>query len=348
MATIQARKNNGGDTAYRAIIRRAGYATMTATFGTREEADFWAAGIEKAINEKRDVTGGEVTLATPVRAMLAKFVREVTPTKRGARQETQMINALLERFRVFDKTLADFGPRDLEAVIAARLKGSADYPPVNPATVRRELGMLSGAFNHAIKKWHVAIAVNPCSMVDRPKSNPHRTHRISDALRAEVCLSLGYREGETPVTRSQWVAWSFCFALATCMRRGEVLGARWEHYDGNKTLFLPATKNGEARNVSINAKARALLALVENKGSGPVVPVNVSTFANIWNKAKKGTSREWLHFHDTRHEGTTRYSKVCPTVLHLQKITGHKDIRSLEIYFHPETGEIADLMDQAA
>ena len=346
MATIQTRANRSGEQVYRAIIRRAGYKTMTATFGTDEEARFWAAGIEKAMDEKLDVTGGEITLASPVRVMLAKFVREVTPKKRGSKSESYALNMYIERFSVLNKTLADFGARDLEAIMKARLDGSKDYAPVCGATVRREFGMISGAFTHAIKKWHLPLTVNPCTLIDRPASNPHRTRRITDAERKAVCASLDWVEGTKPTTTKQRVAWAFCFALETAMRRGEIIAADWSHYDERaRRLHIPKSKNGDARDVPISARARALLDLLGAQDSGPIVGVIANTFQNVWNNAKKGTPREDLHFHDARHEATTRFAKLVPTVLHLQKITGHRDLKSLLVYFNPDADELAGLLD---
>lgn len=346
MATIQARTNGDGSTSYRAIIRKAGH-RMTATFGTDEEARFWAHGIETRIDAKQVVTGGEVTLASSARVMLTKFLAEETPKKRGARSETQMLNALLDRFAVFDKTLADFGPRDIEAICAARLKGSDKYSPVSPSTVRRELGMLSGAFSHAIRKWEVKLSANPCANVDRPREAPHRRRRISDAERAEICAALDYVEGTRPTKRKQWVAWSFLLALETCMRRGEILGARWENYAAAEcSLHLGTTKNGDARDVPISDGAAELLRVAGPGIKGAIVPVLESTFSNIWNRAKKGTTWEDVHFHDTRHESATQYSTCVNNVLELAAITGHKRLESLRIYVNPTAKHLAGMMNK--
>ncbi|GJH04485.1 site-specific integrase [Paraburkholderia terrae] len=348
MATIQSRTNADGSTVYRALIRRKGH-YASATFDTREQADDWADAMEKRIAENLAIGAGEVTLATTVAQMLRKYVNEVTPTKRGAKSETYALCMYIERFRGLDKTLANFGSRDLEAIMHARIKGSADYPPVNPATARRELGMISGAFTYAMKKWHLSLTLNPCSRVERPKANPHRTRRVPDAERDNVCRSLGWDQRTKPTTRAQRVAWAFCFALETAMRRGEILRADWTHYDESaRRLHVPFSKNGDARNVPISARARALLDLIGARQSGKIVGVRETTFANLWNTAKKDTAWADLHFHDARHEATTRFAKLVPTVLHLQKITGHRDLKSLLIYFNPEADELAGLLDGPA
>lgn len=348
MATIQTRTRADGTTAHRVNIRRAGYKIPTATFDTDEEARLWAATMEKRIDEKLDVTGGELSLASSVRAMLTKFVAEVTPKKRGARSERYMLNVLIERFGVFNKSLAEFGPRDVDAIMQARLTGSDEYAPVASGTVRRELGMLSGAFTHAIKVWHLPVQ-NPCKSVMRPASPAHRTQRINADLRRAVCASLGYVEAETPVTPSQWVAWGFCFALETAMRRGELLGMDWTEYDeARRRIHIPMSKNGTARNVPISARARLLLNALGRDRTGRIIPVGESHFANVWNDAKKGTDHAHIHFHDTRHEATSQFAKVVHNVLELAAITGHKDIKMLQIYFNPESEDLADLLDRQA
>ncbi|MBN3763411.1 site-specific integrase [Burkholderia sp. Ac-20365] len=348
MATIQTRTNGDGSTVYRALIRRKGH-YASGTFDTREQADNWADAMEQRIAESLSIAPGQITLASTVAQMLMKYVKEVTPTKCGEKTERYALNMYIERFRALDKTLANFGTRDLEAIMHARLKGNADYPPVNPATVRREFGMLSGAFTHAMKKWHLPLSVNPCSRIDRPRANPHRTRRVPDRERDAVCQSLGWDQRTKPTTRPQRVAWAFCFALETAMRRGEILRADWSQYDERaRRLHVPFSKNGDARNVPISARARALLDLMGVRQSGSIVNVIETTFANAWNAAKKGKAWEDLHFHDARHEATTRFAKLVPTVLHLQKITGHRDLKSLLIYFNPEADELAGLLDGPA
>jgi integrase len=345
MATIQKR----GD-AHRAIIRRAGAKSLSQTFDSYEEAQAWADAVEERIAAGLAAKGEVITLKTPVARIVTRFVQEVTPTKRGARSEAQMMGALLQRFpAIFAKSVAQFSSDDIETIKAARLKGSRDYAAVAPGTVIRELGMLSGCFTHAIKKWKAPWVVNPVHGVDRPRAPAHRTQRVNAALRAEVCASLDYVEAEKPVTPKQWVAWAFCFALETAMRRGEVLTMEWSDYDAAaRSIHIPVSKNGYARDVPISARARLLLNALGQDGQGRIVPINECHFSNVWNLAKKGTSRAHLHFHDARHEATSQFAKVVHNVLELAAITGHRDLKMLKIYFNPEARDLAALLDRLA
>lgn len=44
-----------------------------------------------------------------------------------------------------------------------------------------------------------------------------------------------------------------------------------------------------------------------------------------------------LTFHDLRHEATSRLAKLFPNPMDLKRITGHRDLKSLDRYYQPET-----------
>lgn len=51
-----------------------------------------------------------------------------------------------------------------------------------------------------------------------------------------------------------------------------------------------------------------------------------------------------LHFHDTRHEAAPRLARKVD-VLDLARITGHKDPRSLMVYYSATAAEMAARLD---
>ena len=52
-----------------------------------------------------------------------------------------------------------------------------------------------------------------------------------------------------------------------------------------------------------------------------------------------------LHFHDLRHEATTRLAEKLP-MHQLMKVTGHKSTRMLARYYHPRAEEMVTLLDR--
>ena len=48
-----------------------------------------------------------------------------------------------------------------------------------------------------------------------------------------------------------------------------------------------------------------------------------------------------LHFHDLRHEATSRFFEKGLNVMEVATITGHKDLRMLQRYTHLRASDIA-------
>ncbi|WP_420537609.1 tyrosine-type recombinase/integrase [Ferrovum myxofaciens] len=48
-----------------------------------------------------------------------------------------------------------------------------------------------------------------------------------------------------------------------------------------------------------------------------------------------------FHFHDLRHEATSRLADKLPNVIELAAVTGHKDLRMLKRYYHPRAENLA-------
>ena len=65
-----------------------------------------------------------------------------------------------------------------------------------------------------------------------------------------------------------------------------------------------------------------------------------SALKQSWARATKRAGMDDLHFHDLRHEATSRLAEKL--ALHeLMKVTGHKDTRMLARYYHPRAEDLA-------
>lgn len=345
MATIQKRSNG----TYRVQVRKLG-AYISGTFDTEEEAQLWGVTTEARLAAGLDARGAVVTLSTPVRQIIHKYVREISPTKKGYITEKQCLSALVERYSVFDKPVCQFSAKDVEAVMASRAAGNSErkWKACKPGTIIRELGALSAVFGYAIKKWGCPWEQNPVHAVSRPKAPAPRFARISEAQVGVACLNLGYARGTTPTNAKQLVAWALCFAVATTMRRGEILSIDWAHVDYDECeIVLDDTKNGDRHRKPMFEDAEELLRLLpQGKPHDKLIWMSESYFSNIWQTCRKATSIKYT-FHDSRHEGTTRIAKSLSNALELQKVTGHRDLRSLAIYFNPTSKELRQKVSAA-
>jgi integrase len=166
--------------------------------------------------------------------------------------------------------------------------------------------------------------------------------------------ALGYVHGAAPRTLSQRVAICWLLCLETAMRSGEVLSLRGQDVHG-RWLQLPETKNGDARQVPLSTAACALLALLgKAEADETVAKVTGASRDALWRKARAraveratqageaALARELsdLHFHDSRAEAIFRLSKRLD-VLELARMVGHRDPRSLMLYYNSTADELA-------
>jgi len=52
-----------------------------------------------------------------------------------------------------------------------------------------------------------------------------------------------------------------------------------------------------------------------------------------------------LIFHDLRHEATSRLARYLANPLDLMRVTGHRDLKSLDRYYQPIMQELADKIE---
>lgn len=89
MASIRQRKSG----LWQAIVRKKGYPDQSRTFIHRADAATWARSVEVEMDRGAFVSRREAE-STTLRDALARYLREITPRKKGAAQEKYRIRAL--------------------------------------------------------------------------------------------------------------------------------------------------------------------------------------------------------------------------------------------------------------
>ena len=322
--------------AWRALVRRRGQPAISRTFNSYADAEAWAATTEAEILAgRRPVDAAATADGQTVADLLARYAREVSPSKRGARWEVIRL-ALLQRAPQLQRPVAGFEPADLAEWRDARAA------QVSAASVNRELNLISAVFTHAIREWRVRLPANPVHMVARPRNPRARTQRVPPEAAAAICAALGWAGDAAPVGLSQWAAFAFRLALATAMRKGEVLAVTWGHVHLSRGfLHLPVTKNGDARDVPLSSSAVALLRLLPaGAPHARVVPIASGTLDAIFREAVRAAGWSGLRFHDSRREATSQFATRV-TILELMRITGHRSMKSLAVYYAEDAGALA-------
>jgi integrase len=316
MATYQER-----DGRIRAIIRRKGHPPQSKSFKRKSDAVRWARKVESQIDD-----GWKSQATNTVAELLKKYRDEVSVHKKGFKWEITRINKLL-REPWADQPAAEASDAISDWVEAQRGKNS-------DATINRELNVLSAVFTHAIKRWRIRLHQNPVKLVARPPKTKARKRRISER---EIELFWKMERGREGTLR-WYMPIMVEFAIETGLRLGELAALEWS--DVHDTwLQVRTSKNGDGREVPLSERAVELLELLPKEGGG-VFAVNQYSFGCKFRLACQELGIKDLHFHDTRHEATSRLAEVFP-ILQLAAVIGHRDLKSLQVYYNPTVHELA-------
>jgi integrase len=324
MASIRKLKSGWRAEVFRRGIRK------SQVFQNKLEAKNWAAREEASIlnqeAQKSQVSFGKV---------MDRYAREVSPAKRGARWEQIRLE------KIGRDTLAGISMADLNAGHLADWRDRR-LREVSPASVNREMVLLSAVLTQARKEWQL-IGENPMSDVRKPTKPAARDRRVSQDELERLKVSAG--EDLTKTTARAFHA--FLFAIETAMRAGEVVGLEWDKVDlESRVCHLPMTKNGTRRDVPLSQEAVRLLEVLPsaNQKKGSVFELSSSQTESLWRKIRDRAGVTDLHFHDSRHEAITRLSRKLD-VLSLARMVGHRNLNQLMAYYNESAADLAKRLD---
>ncbi|MBC7156692.1 MAG: site-specific integrase [Rhodobacteraceae bacterium] len=306
---------------WRALVNRQGR-RVSRVFASRAEARDWAARQEYLI-----LQGDRIAAATTLGEVLGRYAREVSPGRRGHRWEALRLTAMgrdaLAAIRLRDLSAADIaGWRDRRLAIVA------------PGTVRREMALLAAVLTQARREWGL-IDRSPLADVRKPPAPPPR-NRLPTPAEFEA---LAHAAGDDLAHATARVWHAFRLACETGMRAGELVGLTWDRVDlARAVVTLPRTKNGHAREVPLSSAAVALLDALPRRD--PVLGLTSGQVDALWRKIRTAAGADGLHFHDSRAYACTMLARRVD-VLTLARIIGHRDLRSLQVYYRETAEDIA-------
>ena len=325
-----------------ARVRIKGRPEVSKVFPDARKAATWAAAQEHSLRagDFRDVRKAHRLL---VRDLIDEYTSAIASRLRSA--DTTALR--LARFR------RDLGAYTLETLTRARIAEWRDARLAEgaaAATVTRELGILSSVISYARKDLGVEVE-NAAGLVRRPPATRGRDRRLESGEEQRLLEALGDRAGDVQGTkrsgayrvgtRNPWMQPLVRFAVETAMRQGELLTLRWDNVDLEaRTAYLENTKNGDPRTVPLSSRAVAVLEALPRSPAARVFPLTAQAVKLAWSRACKRAGIENLHFHDLRHEATSRLAEKL-NLLELAAVTGHKDLRMLKRYYHPRASDLA-------
>jgi integrase len=293
---------------------------------TKAQASAWA------LAQQAELGGDKLPDKTFGQA-LQRYADEVAPLHRGETWEVRRLTAM-GRHKLADKRLAMIVGADIASWRDDRLKSVA------PASVLREMKLMRSVFESCRRDFGW-LRANPMQDVTRPTAPASRKRRIKPDEIERLRLAFGLGERLAAETATQRAGLAFLLGLETAMRAGEMLGIRPGDVELEaRYVRLPRTKNGDAREVALSSTAVEILTLLMAAGNDPVFALEETSRDALFRKIRKRAALDDLHFHDSRAEAIWRLSKKLD-VLQLARMIGHRDLKSLMIYYDESASELA-------
>jgi integrase len=323
MATFRFRSSR-----WQARVRRQGHPDETRSFLTHKEAERWARTVESGIDHGSFISPTQAKKTT-LGDLIQRYIAEVLPSMKGATDDTIRLKAICRR-PICRNSIAALSPAKIAAYRDLRLK------EVAPGTVVRELAYLSSIINHGRREWGIH-ANNPVALVRKPTQPKGRERVLSLAERERLLVEL-----QPTGRRNTWMPSVVILALETAMRRSELLALRWGNINlERRTATLQMTKNGESRIVPLSTTAIQTLTSMPKSVCGAVFPITSCALAANFDNAVERAKLPDLHFHDLRHTAITNMANKLPNLIELAAVSGHKSLKMLQRYYHPDVEDLA-------
>ena len=250
-----------------------------------------------------------------------------------------------------------FGGMTLDALTPALVRAYIDArrDEVKPATVNRELCVLSAAINYARRELEWEI---PNPVAGRKLREPEGRVRWLSQAEAQRLIAEAEREPQAP-----HLADFIRLALNTGCRKGELLGLEWWRVDlqaGLIRLEGHHTKTGKRRAVPLNARAReAMLSRARFRAQycpdSPWVFCHedgskVGDVKRSFHTACRRAEIEDFRVHDLRHTCAAWLVSAGVPLTAVRDLLGHTTVKMTERYAHlaPENVRAAvDILDES-
>lgn len=237
--------------------------------------------------------------------------------------------------------LTEIGAAEISGYIATRRTAGAA-----PATINREIGLLSAALNYAKRQLGWTVAENP--VIGRRLKTPQGRTRWLSYEQAQMLLDT-VKANKRTLHLYDFIR----LALNTGMRSGEMLELEWKRVDlQRQTIRLDTThtKTAKARIIPVNEEARAALISrasfrAQNCPNSPWVfcntqGVRIASIKKGFRLACERAGIEDFTPHDLRHTCGSWMVNAGVPLPEIRDLLGHSTVQMTERYAHLATENV--------
>ena len=340
MATLQSRNGK-----WRAIVRRKGHTPQSRTFPTKTAAKTWADRIERemADMEARGGTPGESTTIGELidwRIDTLASVKAVTKTHTGNLTRLREGLGEIVARRLTSTEIIEYTRRRVQG--EHMMANGLIIPACSPATMNVELGYLSELLK-------LAAPLKGVKLTGDPVAEARPVLRLLRLVGKSKRRDRRPTEGELQQLRQLFTAAAWRsqipmvdiidFAILTAKREGEITRLLWSDLDSTtRTALLrdakhPRHKSGNHKRFPLLGEAWEIVKRQPQRdGEDRIFPYNTSSVGTAFTRACIRLAIEDLHFHDLRHEATSRLFEQGYDIPEVAAVTLHESWNELKRY----------------
>jgi integrase len=325
---------------WRVQVRRKGK-YVNNTFLRRKDAEEWALEAERRIDRGEPSIGCREarTFGDLIRLHRADL-QEVG--KRIGRSKTASLIFL-------EKRLGRFKLPELDRERLIQFGKERAREGAGPVTLGIDLGYIKTILSHAAAVHGIVlstesinlarIALTRLGLVGKGDERDRRP--TDDELNRLTAAFDGNPLQQIPLGRI------IRFAVATAMRQDEICRIEWPDFDRESKMLLirdrkdPRRKNGNDQRIPIfDVCGYNAWTIIEEQrrlaksSTGRIFPYNGRSVGTAFRRQCRQLKIKDLHFHDLRHEATSRLFEAGFSIEQVALVTGHKDWKMLRRYTH--------------
>lgn len=341
---------------WRAQVRRKGR-SVSDTFVKHEDAKRWANEAERQIDRGERPAAPRVARAKTFGDLIDLHISDMKDVGRAPKRSKAATLDLLKR------ELGRISYSDLDREQLIRFGRRRSAAGAGPVTLSIDIGAIKLVISHAaavhglpVSSEPVALARIALSRLGLVGKGNERDRRPTEQ---ELEMLIAHFEGNC--RQSIPMGRIIKFAVATAMRQDEICRVTWADLNTTSKMLTirdrkdPRNKSGNNQRIpllkvsgycglSLIAEQRALRANNDDR----IFPYATKSVCTAFTRAAKDLMIEDLHFHDLRHEGTSRLFEAGFSIEQVALVTGHKDWKMLRRYTHLKPEALHSIADRRA
>ena len=327
---------------WRVQVRRKGR-YVSETFLRRDDARRWALDAECQVDRGETPSPSRTARMKTFGDLIDLHIDDMKAVGKAPRRSKAATLDMLKR----ELGKCNMATLDRERLIRFGRERSARG--CGPVTLGIDIGAIKLVLSHAAAVHGLSVNVEPVDLarialkrLELVGKGQERDRRPSqEELDALIAFFDGNLRQIAPVGRI------IRFAVATAMRQEEICNVRWSDLDSGSRMLLirdrkdPRHKSGNNQRIPLfAATGYDAWAIVEeqracrNNADERIFPFNGRSVGTAFRRGCVELNIEDLHFHDLRHEGTSRLFEAGFKIEQVALVTGHKDWKMLRRYTH--------------